>query len=111
MKACILICVAVACTGMISAAPPEAVPDAPKPDPNLGEVAAEKPVTLEKAVAKKDSWIESRYGVLGQFAQAPNIAAPVNPFAKPEAGTGRSNLSRNTVTGRIMGLRLLKFEF
>lgn len=71
----------------------------------------ERPVPLDKAIPLEQRWGEARYGVIGQFFQAPNILAPLNPVAKPEAGSGSPNLSRDTVSSRIMGLHLLKFEF
>lgn len=110
MKTCMLVLLSVTCSGMFAAEPVKPPVD-PKPDQDLGDVKVEKPVKLEKAIAKEDVWMRANYGVLGQFTQAPNLLAPINPMAKPEAGRGDHNLSKDTVTGRIMGLRLLKFEF
>jgi hypothetical protein len=110
MKACLLILLWVACSGTLAATPPKSPAD-PKPDQDLGDVKAEKRVKVEKTVSKEDAWTGAKYGVVGQFVQAPNILAPINPMAKPQAGKGDGNLSKDTVTGRIMGLRLIKFEF
>lgn len=99
------------CVGMLNAAPPKESTADIRPDQDLGEAKAEKLVKLEKPVAKEKVWAQARYGVLGQFVQAPNLLAPINPVAKSEAGSGEDNLSRDTVTGRVMGLRLVRFEF
>jgi hypothetical protein len=84
---------------------------APKTDADLAEMKVERPVQLEKTVPPAEKWTEAKHGVLGQFVEAPSVLAPINPAAKPEAGWGAANLSRDTVTARVMGLHLLKFEF
>jgi hypothetical protein len=111
MKTCMPVIMVGICVGMLNAAPPTKSPAETKPDQDLGEVRAEKPVKLEKRVTKEEAWAQARYGVLGQFVQAPSVLAPINPVAKPEAGSGEGNLSRDTVTGRVMGLCLVKFDF
>jgi hypothetical protein len=83
----------------------------PSTEPNLGEVKVEQPPKLEKALPPEEQWTQARYGVVGQFVQAPNALAPINPLAKAEAGAGTANLSRDTITGRIMGFRLISFNF
>jgi len=111
MKAPLLISLAIAITGTVNAAPPDPASEDTKPGQDLGEVKAEKAAKLEKAIPKEEVWTQARYGAFGQFVQAPNLVAPINPLAKPHAGTGETNLSRDTVTRRIMGLRLLKLKF
>jgi len=111
MKAYILILAAMACSGMLAAAPPEQVPEQSKPEQDLGEVKIERTVKLEKAIAPEDAWTQSNHGVIGQLIEAPNLLDPVNPLAKPEAGDGTINLNRDPVSGRIMGLNLIAFDF
>lgn len=111
MKSYIVALLAVASGGVLMAAPPDKASEEPKPEQQLEQAKVEQPVKLTKAVAEEDAWTEAKYGVAGQFAQAPNVMDPINPLAKPQAGTGEGNLSRDSVTGRIMGLRLIKFEF
>ena len=111
MKACILVILSVAWSGTLIAAPPEPAPKETKPDQNLGEIAVQQPVQLEKAIAPEDKWTEAKHGVIGQFIEAPNVLAPVNLLAKPEAGMGEANLNRDPITGRVMGLNLLAFDF
>ena len=111
MKALILALLMTGWTGVLPADPPGKPQTEPKPDQNLEEAKMQTPIKMEKAVPMEDKWLEGKSGVLGQFIQAPNLLAPINPFAKPMAGFGQSNLSKDTVTGRIMGLRLIKFEF
>jgi hypothetical protein len=83
----------------------------PKPGRDLGTAKAKGAVKLDKAPLRENAWSRASYGVVGQFVQAPTVVAPINPVAPPEAGTGKSNLNRDTMTGRVMGLCLLKFEF
>lgn len=111
MKKCALIFLTMAWSGMLTAAPPEQAPQELKPEQDLGEARIERPVKLEKAVAPEDAWTLSEHGVVGQFVEAPSLLAPINPMAKPEAGDGVANLSRDPVTGRVMGLRLFAFSF
>ena len=97
--------------GTLMAEPPGQTPNQAAPEQDLGEVKVEQPIELEKAVAPEDAWSQGSSGVLGQFIQAPNVLAPINPLAKAEAGSGEDNLSTDTATGRVMGLHLIKFEF
>ncbi len=119
MKSRTLVVLSAAWTAVLIAAPPEQVletakpqpsPEKPQPAQNLNEVKVERPVSLDKGILPEDRWTEAKNGVIGQFLQSPNVLAPINPMAKPEAGIGAPNLSRDTVTGRIMGLHFLKFE-
>lgn len=111
MKACVLVLLSMAWSGMLMAAPPEQAPRESQPDQDLGEVKIEGPVKLEKAIAPEDAWAHSNHGIIGQFIRAPNVFAPINPMARSEAGYGMANLNKDTVTGRIMGLDLIKFDF
>lgn len=61
--------------------------------------------------ALTDAWMEGERGVIIQFLEAPNPLAPINPLTPPPPRVLEATLSRDTVTGRVMGLRLLSFEF
>lgn len=112
MKSTAIISVIVLWVGGVAAAPPQPEVSTGQPaKPDLEEVTVETPVQLEKAVPPDEAWTQAEAGVIGQFFQAPNLLAPINPLAQPEAGWGDRNLSRDTVTGRVMGLRLVKVEF
>jgi hypothetical protein len=111
MRQFILLLLLTACNGALLADPADKPQDETHPQPDLGAAKAEKPVKMEKAVRQEDQWSQAQFGVIGQFIQAPSVLEPINPLAKAEAGFGEGNLSKDTVTGRIMGLRFIKFEF
>ena len=111
MKTCTLLIMSTLCAGTLLADPPEKAKADPQPEQNLGEAKIGKSVKMEKTAAREGVWTQARHGVIGQFVQAPRVLDPINPFAKPELGQGQANLSKDTLTGRIMGLRLIKFEF
>ena len=111
MKTLILLVLLTVWNGILLAEPPEKPQGDPKPEPALGEAKVEKPIEMEKRVTPENAWTKANYGVVGQFLNAPSLWAPINPMAEPEAGFGKGNLSQDTVTGRVMGLRLIKFEF
>jgi hypothetical protein len=111
MKRGILI---LACTGFccaLCAEPAEEFAQEEAPVDELADATIEIPLQLEEATPPEAKWIRAEYGILGQMAQAPNPLAPINPLEPQEAGYGEGNVSTDTVTGRVMGLRFLKFEF
>jgi hypothetical protein len=111
MKTCILLILSTLCTGTLLADPPEKPQADPQPGQNLGEAKIGKPPEMQKTGTREGVFTQARHGVIGQFVQAPRALDPISPFAKPELGQGQANLSKDTMTGRIMGLRLVKFEF
>jgi len=82
-----------------------------RPEKDLGEAKVERPVRIEKPTPSEERWAKASHGVLGQCFEAANPLEPLSPLASPEAGYGLANLSRDTVTRRVMGLQFLRFEF
>jgi hypothetical protein len=111
MKANVLLVLSTLCAGALFASPAETAPADPQPKEDLGEAKMVKPVEMKKALPREGNWTQARHGVIGQFVEAPFVLDPVNPFASPKLGFGQPNLSKDTLTGRVMGLRLIKFEF
>jgi len=72
-------------------------------------VETELPLTPPEVA--RDTWVEGDHGVIVQFLEAPNPLAPINPLAPPPPRFKDATLSRDTVTGRVMGLTLLSLDF
>ena len=111
MKANLLLVLSTLCAGALLADPAETAATDPQPKQELGEAKVVKPVEMKRTMPREGVWTQARHGVIGQFVEAPFVLDPVNPFARPEIGLGQPNLSKDTMTRRIMGLRLIAFEF
>jgi hypothetical protein len=71
----------------------------------------ERDIPMQPPAVSSEAWKAARHGVLLQFLEAPNPLAPLNPFTPVPPRFQDSTLSRDHLTGRIMGLTLVKFEF
>jgi hypothetical protein len=68
-------------------------------------------IPIEPPQIVRESWKEGRHGVILQFIEAPNPLAPLNPFTPVPPKFQEATVSRDHLTGRIMGLTLVSFEF
>jgi hypothetical protein len=71
----------------------------------------ESEIALPSREVIRNVWVEGDHGVIVQFLEAPNPLAPINPLAPPPPRFKNGTLSRDTVTGRVMGLTLLRVDF
>jgi hypothetical protein len=68
-------------------------------------------IPIEPPTVSREAWKEGRHGVMLQFIEAPNPLAPLNPLTPMPPKFQDATISRDHLTGRIMGLTLVKFEF
>lgn len=112
MKKTIVLLLTLAASATRMSADPTASELVPPPtQPNLDKVSLETTAKIEKTVSQDDLWMQADRGILFQFIKAPTLLAPIDPLATTEAGFGEKNISTDTVSGRAMGLQLIKFEF